>query len=100
MRPVVVCENMGTETASTRQTMPKTRMPFNGERIRTSKREWNIFLVDTHTTEIDEPSAIGRYTLTRPTRQVVLWSDHQTAPAQRLLAGNLDNLGQATQRKG
>jgi hypothetical protein len=37
MRPVVVWENMGTETASARQTMPKTRMPFNGECITTSK---------------------------------------------------------------
>jgi hypothetical protein len=33
MRPVVVWENMGIETARIRQTKPKTRMPFDGERI-------------------------------------------------------------------
>jgi hypothetical protein len=41
MRPVVVWENAGTETASTRHSVPKTRIPFDGESITTSKKILN-----------------------------------------------------------
>src|ERR1700687_4561133 len=90
MRPVVVWENTGTETASTRQTMPKTRMPFDGECITTSTSSKRMETICGRTArdQFRSGKKIGRFegiALTRPTRQVVLWSDHKTAARRRLL---------------
>src|ERR1035437_2986617 len=97
MRPIVVWENMGREMASTTQTIPKARMPFNGECIAASNWWIERFLgPDTYTTEFgfcSEPSAIGRYTLTRSTSQVVSWSDHKTASLPETAGLGLDILG-------
>src|ERR1035437_5980135 len=90
MRPVVVWENMGTETASTRQTMPKTRMPFDRECITTSKssKRMELDFGRTPATAFDLEIKDRRFediALTWPTRQVVLWSDRKTAARRRLL---------------
>jgi hypothetical protein len=64
--------------------MLKTRMPFNGECITTSKfltSGWTFFGRTSWRPTVPREN-IGRFegiALTRATRQVVLWSDHETA---------------------
>src|ERR1039458_5992439 len=88
MRPEEVWENMGTVRASTRQTMPKTRMPFDGECItdlQILKEDGTIFLAAPLATGFDLGKKIGRFediSLTWPTCQVVLWSDHKPMPTR------------------
>src|SRR5208283_4137746 len=91
MRPEVVWENVGTVRASVRQTMPKMRMPFNGECITTSKSQtgWKNFGRTPHDRLRSGNSKIKRFehiALTRLTRQVVLWFDRKTALRPRVLA--------------
>src|ERR1035438_2899355 len=89
MRPIVVWENAERGTARTMQTIPKTRVPFNGECIAASDRDRTFCSVRTRRTNRDWFSwrnelRFEDIPLTRATSQVVFWSDHQTAvPSSR-----------------
>src|SRR5580704_2063624 len=105
--PVVVCAVSGRQSANVNETTPRTRMRFDVERMTTSKLPHPLVLttsVSNHPKRPDHPSPatsaikirkdrrVEGIALTRPTRQVVFWSDRKTgigrgsSPAVRLLS--------------